>query len=69
MGITIIAIIIVLSIAYQYATKDKKNKKEPTVFEVDEDSFRKQLIYQLNVEVYQQKDNHYTVGCKICQLS
>ena len=26
MGITIIAIIIVLSIAYQYAQKDKKNK-------------------------------------------
>ena len=62
MGITIIAIIIVLSIAYQYAQKDKKNKKEPTVFELDEDVFRKQLIYQLNVEVYQQKDNHYTVG-------
>lgn len=62
MGITIIAIIIVLSIAYQYAQKDKKNKKELTVFELDEDVFRKQLIYQLNVEVYQQKDNHYTVG-------
>jgi hypothetical protein len=56
----IVIIISMLVIAYMYA--NKKEKKESTVFELKQDVFRKQLIHELNVEVFKQDDRCYIVG-------
>lgn len=56
----IVIIIIMLGIAYMYA--NQQEKKVATVFELEQDVFRKQLIHELNVEVFKQADSGYIVG-------
>lgn len=63
MSISVIFIVVVLVVVYRFViVGGKDKKKEPTVFELDVEVFQKQLLDELNVEVYQRKDNYYQVG-------
>ena len=63
MSISVIFIVVVLVVVYRFViVGGKDKKKEPTVFELDVEVFQKQLLAELNVEVYQRKDNYYQVG-------
>ena len=63
MSISVIFIVVVLVVVYWFViVGGKDKKKEPTLFELDVEVFQKRLLAELNVEVYQRKDNYYQVG-------